>query len=204
MKPVGLTNKHDPHTKPYAVVQLRQDNQEGTLYNIVGFQTKLKYNQQIGVLKNIPGLEDAKFARLGGMHRNTYIKSPILLEKDLSLSSDKRIKFAGQITGVEGYVESASIGLLAGKFMASKILNKKIVTPPKSTALGSLLDYITTELKDKKDNSVYFQPMNINYGLIESISNDNIPKLSKKEKTAHKKKLISERALRDIEAWIKI
>ncbi|MDB4225520.1 MAG: methylenetetrahydrofolate--tRNA-(uracil(54)-C(5))-methyltransferase (FADH(2)-oxidizing) TrmFO [Alphaproteobacteria bacterium] len=202
MKPVGLTNKHNVNVKPYAVVQLRQDNQEGTLYNIVGFQTKLKYNEQTKVLRNIPGLEDAKFARLGGMHRNTYIKSPILLDKDLSLSTDRRIKFAGQITGVEGYVESASIGLLAGKFMTSKILNKKIIIPPKTTALGSLLNYITTELKDKKDNAKYFQPMNINYGLIETITNEPIPKLSKKEKSAYTKKLISKRALLNIQEWL--
>jgi methylenetetrahydrofolate--tRNA-(uracil-5-)-methyltransferase len=202
MKPVGLTNKHNENVKPYAVVQLRQDNQEGTLYNIVGFQTKLKYNEQTKVLRNIPGLEDAKFARLGGIHRNTYIKSPVLLDKDLSLSKDRRIKFAGQITGVEGYVESASIGLLAGKFMASKILNKKIIIPPKTTALGSLLNYITTELKDKKDNAKYFQPMNINYGLIETISNEPIPKLSKKEESAYTKKLISKRALLNIQEWL--
>ena len=202
MKPVGLTNKHNVNVKPYAVVQLRQDNQEGTRYNIVGFQTKLKYNEQTKVLRNIPGLEDAKFARLGGMHRNTYIKSPILLDKDLSLSTDRRIKFAGQITGVEGYVESASIGLLAGKFMTSKILNKKIIIPPKTTALGSLLNYITTELKDKKDNAKYFQPMNINYGLIETITNEPIPKLSKKEKSAYTKKLISKRALLNIQEWL--
>lgn len=202
MKPVGLTNKHNKDVKPYAVVQLRQDNQEATLYNIVGFQTKLKYGDQVKVLTNIPGLEEAKFARLGGMHRNTYIKSPVLLDKDLSLSKDKRIKFAGQITGVEGYVESASIGLLAGKFMASKILNKKINIPPKTTALGSLLDYITTELRDKKDNAKYFQPMNINYGLIESMPNNNFPKLSKKDKSAYTKKLISERSLSDIIRWL--
>ena len=161
MKPRGLTNAHNPDIKPYAVVQLRQDNALKTLYNIVGFQTKMKYGAQADILRLIPGLEDARFARLGGLHRNTFLNSPSLLGEDLSLKTAQNIRFAGQITGVEGYVESTSIGLLAGLFTAAQIQNKKLSPPPMTTALGALLAHIT-----KNANMDTFQPMNINFGLM--------------------------------------
>ena len=188
MKPVGLTN---PRTKekPYAVVQLRQDNAAGTLYNIVGFQTKMKYNEQIRILKTIPGLENADFARLGGIHRNTFINSPQLLDTFLRLKSNHRFRFAGQITGVEGYVESSAIGLLAGKFSASEQLGKELTPPPLTTAFGSLLSYITSN--EKRDN---FQPMNINYGLF--------PELNKKFKKTEKKQALSTRAKEELCHWL--
>lgn len=159
MKPVGLTNPHSDH-KPYAVVQLRQDNALGTLYNIVGFQTKLKYGEQSKVFRMIPGLEEADFARLGGIHRNTFINSPRLLDNHLRLKQSPHIRFAGQITGVEGYVESAATGLMAGRFAASELTDKEIIVPPAETALGALLAHITGNA-----NSETFQPMNVNFGL---------------------------------------
>lgn len=159
MKPVGLT---DPQTgrRPYAVVQLRQDNRSGTLYNIVGFQTKIRYGQQSEVLRMIPGLEQAVFARMGGIHRNTFINSPQLLSENLELRQHPRIRFAGQITGVEGYVESAALGLLAGVFTSRSRCGLRQIAPPRNSALGSLLAHITGEA-----NPETFQPMNINYGL---------------------------------------
>ena len=159
MKPVGLTNPHS-NEKPYAVVQLRRDNALGTLYNIVGFQTKMKYGAQKEILRTIPGLEEAKFARLGGIHRNSFINSPSLLDKQLRFKFRSNIRFAGQITGVEGYVESASIGLLAGRLAASEILNKGIPDVPADTAIGSLVNHITGGA-----NAKTFQPMNVNFGL---------------------------------------
>src|SRR5277367_5398729 len=143
MKPVGLTNPHDPTVKPYAIVQLRQDNKLGTLYNMVGFQTKLKYGAQQQIFRTIPGLEKAEFARLGGLHRNTFLNSPKLLDPQLRLRAQPRLRFAGQITGVEGYVESAAIGLLAGRFAAAERLDQPLVSPPPTTALGALLSHIT-------------------------------------------------------------
>src|SRR3569832_823447 len=143
MKPVGLTNPHDPTTKAYAIVQLRQDNKLGTLYNIVGFQTKLKYGEQQRIFRTIPGLEKAEFARLGGLHRNTFLNSPTLLDTSLRLKSQPHIRFAGQVTGVEGYVESAAIGLLAGRFAAAEALGLEISPPPSTTAFGALLGHIT-------------------------------------------------------------
>ena len=159
MKPVGLTNPHSDE-KPYAVVQLRRDNALGTLYNIVGFQTKMKYRAQKEILRMIPGLEEAKFARLGGIHRNSFINSPSLLDKQLRFKFRSNIRFAGQITGVEGYVESASIGLLSGRLAALEILNKGIPDVPADTAIGSLVNHITGGA-----NAKTFQPMNVNFGL---------------------------------------
>jgi len=166
MKPVGLDNPHwatpeHPNGRwPYAVVQLRQDNALGTLWNIVGFQTKLKHAEQVRIFRTIPGLEKAEFARLGGLHRNTFIKSPELLDETLRLKSAPHIRFAGQITGCEGYIESAGIGMLAGRFMAAELLGETLTPPPPETALGALLHHIT----GGADASTY-QPMNINFGL---------------------------------------
>ena len=163
MKPVGLTNPHNP-MKPYAVVQLRRDNALGTLYNIVGFQTKMKYAAQTAVFKMIPGLQDASFARLGGIHRNTFINSPTLLDDQMRLKSRPNIRFAGQITGVEGYVESAAMGLLAGRMAAAEILGRDLVPPPRDTATGALIHHITGGADAKT-----FQPMNVNFGLFPPI-----------------------------------
>ncbi len=164
MKPVGLTNAHDLENKPYAVVQLRRDNALGTLFNIVGFQTKMKYGAQSDVFRMIPGLEDASFARLGGIHRNTFINSPTLLDNQMRLLSKPNIRFAGQITGVEGYVESAAMGLLAGRLAAAEILGQQIDTPPQDTAMGALIHHITGGAEAKT-----FQPMNVNFGLFRPV-----------------------------------
>ncbi len=164
MKPVGLTNTHDPQVKPYAVVQLRRDNKLGTLYNIVGFQTKMKYGAQLAVFKMIPGLENASFARLGGIHRNTFINSPTLLDDQMRLKSRPNIRFAGQITGVEGYVESAAMGLVAGRMAAAELMGKTLNPPPPETAMGALITHITGGADAKT-----FQPMNVNFGLFPPI-----------------------------------
>ncbi len=204
MKPVGLTNPHPGAHQPYAVVQLRQDNALGTLYNMVGFQTKMKYGAQTDVFRMIPGLEDAAFARLGGIHRNTFLNSPQVLDAELRLKAMPRLRFAGQITGVEGYVESAAMGLLAGRFAAAERLGQPIMPPPPTTALGGLIGHITggflTGPKAK------FQPMNINYGLLPPMDAPKRDaegnKLKGPERTRAKKKLMSERALTDIKAWL--
>ncbi|MEW6020311.1 MAG: methylenetetrahydrofolate--tRNA-(uracil(54)-C(5))-methyltransferase (FADH(2)-oxidizing) TrmFO, partial [Pseudomonadota bacterium] len=164
MKPVGLTNAHKPEEKPYAVVQLRQDNALGTLWNMVGFQTKLKHGAQTEIFRMIPGLEKAVFARLGGLHRNTFINSPRLLDGSLRLKAQPRLRFAGQVTGVEGYVESAAVGLLAGRFAAAERLGRALAPPPATTAMGGLIGHITGGHLDGGAGS--FQPMNINYGLL--------------------------------------
>ena len=164
MKPVGLTNPHAPDKKPYAVVQLRRDNALGTLFNIVGFQTKMKYGAQASVFKSIPGLEGASFARLGGIHRNTFLNSPTLLDDQLRLRSRPNIRFAGQITGVEGYVESAAMGLLAGRLAAGELLGQYVAPPPRDTAMGALVHHITGGAEAKT-----FQPMNVNFGLFPPI-----------------------------------
>jgi methylenetetrahydrofolate--tRNA-(uracil-5-)-methyltransferase len=208
MKPFGLTNPHAPGVKPYAVVQLRQDNKLGTLYNIVGFQTKLKYGAQMNVLRMIPGLEGAEFARLGGLHRNTFLNSPKLLDAQLRLRTQPRLRFAGQMTGCEGYVESASIGLIAGLYAASDARKQVLAPPPPTTALGALLGHITgghIETIDAGPRS--FQPMNINFGLFPPLANPPTKKpdgtrLRGNEKTIAKKQAISARALTDLDRWI--
>jgi len=164
MKPVGLTNPHQPDEKAYAVVQLRRDNALGTLYNIVGFQTKMKYGAQTEVLRMIPGLQDAQFARLGGIHRNTFLNSPTLLDADMRLRSRPHIRFAGQITGVEGYVESAAMGLLAGRLAAADINGHPLPAPPQDSAMGALIHHITGGAEAKT-----FQPMNVNFGLFRPV-----------------------------------
>ncbi len=170
MKPRGLTNAHKPDVKPHAVVQLRQDNALGTLFNMVGFQTKLKYGAQTDVFKLIPGLEEARFARLGGLHRNTFLNSPTLLDGELRLKKHPHIRFAGQITGVEGYVESTTIGLLAGRFAAAQIQGRQIAPPPPTTAFGALLAHITVNA-----DASTFQPMNVNFGLMPEIDRPPLP-----------------------------
>ena len=164
MKPVGLTNPHQPDVKAHAVVQLRRDNALGTLYNIVGFQTKMKYGAQTEVLRMIPGLENARFARLGGIHRNTFINSPTLLDAQMRLKSRPNIRFAGQITGVEGYVESAAMGLLAGRLAAAEILGQSLPDVPQDSAMGALIHHITGGAEAKT-----FQPMNVNFGLFRPV-----------------------------------
>ncbi len=188
MKPVGLTNPHSAD-KPYAVVQLRQDNALGTLYNIVGFQTKMKYGEQTRVLRMIPGLEGAEFARLGGVHRNTFINSPKLLDDRLRLKAEPRLRFAGQITGVEGYVESAAIGLVAGRFAAAERLGIAADRPPATTALGALLGHITGGAEADT-----FQPMNVNFGLL--------PPLGERMRGRDRKRAYSRRALHDLDRWL--
>ncbi|WP_370204592.1 methylenetetrahydrofolate--tRNA-(uracil(54)-C(5))-methyltransferase (FADH(2)-oxidizing) TrmFO [Pararhodobacter marinus] len=164
MKPVGLTNANDPTNKPYAVVQLRRDNALGTLYNIVGFQTKMKYGAQVEVFRMIPGLQEAGFARLGGIHRNTFLNSPTLLDDQMRLRSRPNLRFAGQVTGVEGYVESAAMGLVAGRLAAAEIAGQMLPPPPRVTAMGALIAHITGDADAKT-----FQPMNVNFGLFPPI-----------------------------------
>ena len=205
MKPVGLTNKHNPTVKAHAIVQLRQDNALGTLYNMVGFQTKMKYGAQADVFKTIPGLENAVFARLGGIHRNTFINSPKLLNNQLQLKSRPDIRFAGQIMGVEGYVESAALGLITGRMAASQALGNAYPVPPLTTAMGSLVEHVTggymTGPKAK------FQPMNVNFGLFPPMEEEivypkvNGKRLRGKDKTRYRKSLLARRALRDIQGW---
>ncbi|MCG8504093.1 MAG: methylenetetrahydrofolate--tRNA-(uracil(54)-C(5))-methyltransferase (FADH(2)-oxidizing) TrmFO, partial [Sphingomonadales bacterium] len=188
MKPVGLTNPNSPE-KPYAVVQLRQDNALGTLYNMVGFQTKLKYGEQARIFRMIPGLQDAQFARLGGLHRNTFLNSPKLLDDRLRLKALPRLRFAGQITGVEGYVESAAIGLIAGRFGAAERNGVALPAPPATTALGALLGHITGGADAKT-----FQPMNVNFGLFPPLG-ERLPKRARKPAMAA-------RALTGIDGWL--
>lgn len=192
MKPVGLTNPNAAGEKVYAVLQLRQDNALGTLYNMVGFQTKLKYGVQKEIFSAIPGLAKAEFARFGGLHRNTFINSPKLLGLQLELKAQPNIRFAGQITGVEGYVESAAMGLLAGIFASNEIQGKDTEIPPVDTAIGSLLAHLTYGAE-----SSTFQPMNINFGLM--------PPLEKKIRSKKDRcEAISDRALDSLEKWIKL
>jgi len=204
MKPVGLTNAHKPDEKAYAIVQLRQDNALGTLWNMVGFQTKLKHGAQTEVFRTIPGLEKAVFARLGGLHRNTFLNSPRLLDGTLRLTADPRLRFAGQVTGVEGYVESAAVGLLAGRFAAAERLGRAAIAPPATTALGALIAHITGGHLDAGAGS--FQPMNINYGLLPQLEaprqGPDGKRLPPKERGRAKKRLMGERALADLDEWI--
>ena len=206
MKPVGLTNPHRPGVRPHAVVQLRQDNALGTLWNMVGFQTKLKHAEQVRIFRTIPGLEQAEFARLGGLHRNTFLNSPLLLDGSLRLKADPRLRFAGQITGVEGYVESAAIGLLAARFAAAERLGEFVAPPPPSTALGALLNHITGgHLSAGGDGaSRSFQPMNVNFGLFPPLPVPE-PKRAKSErgKTLARKHAMATRALADLDRWLK-
>ncbi len=210
MKPMGLTNAHKPDEKPYAVVQLRQDNALGTLFNMVGFQTKLKYGAQKDIFRMIPGLADAEFARLGGLHRNTYINSPALLDPTLSLNSRPGLRFAGQITGCEGYVESAAIGLLAGRFAAAERLGEPVDLPPATTAFGALLGHITGGhlLSDEEPGRRSFQPMNINFGLFPPLEAgairkpEGVKRFRGKDKALAKKRAVSARALADCAAWL--
>jgi methylenetetrahydrofolate--tRNA-(uracil-5-)-methyltransferase len=209
MKPMGLTNAHNPTVKAYGVVQLRQDNALGTLYNIVGFQTKLKYADQVRVFKSIPGLENAEFARLGGLHRNTFLNSPKLLDDQLRLKLQPRLRFAGQITGVEGYVESSAMGILAGKAAAAERLGKSFTTPPATTAHGALINHITGGHIAMTDNSSKqsFQPMNINFGLmpppIVPTKIDGV-RLSFRDKGAARKRAYTSRALADFGNWLSL
>jgi methylenetetrahydrofolate--tRNA-(uracil-5-)-methyltransferase len=182
MKPVGLCDTRTGR-RPYAVVQLRQDNALGTLWNMVGFQTKLKHGEQTRIFRMIPGLENAQFARLGGLHRNTFINSPALLDEKLRLKTDPRLRFAGQITGVEGYVESAAIGLLAGRFAAGES-----AAPPATTALGALIAHIT-----KGADAKTFQPMNVNFGLFPELAGT---------RGRDRKKAMSHRAIADLDIWL--
>jgi methylenetetrahydrofolate--tRNA-(uracil-5-)-methyltransferase len=188
MKPVGLSDARTGR-RPYAVVQLRQDNALGTLWNMVGFQTKLKHGEQTRIFRTIPGLENAQFARLGGLHRNTFINSPKLLDASLKLKARPSIRFAGQLTGVEGYVESAAIGLLAGRFASAEMRGEAVIAPPPTTAFGALLAHITGGADEKT-----FQPMNVNFGLF--------PEL-KSARGKDRKRAMSHRAIADLEAWLK-
>jgi methylenetetrahydrofolate--tRNA-(uracil-5-)-methyltransferase len=207
MKPVGLTNPHNPTVKAYAIVQLRQDNALGTLYNMVGFQTKLLYGAQVETFRKIPGLERAEFARLGGLHRNTFLNSPKVLDRALRLKAHSRLRFAGQITGCEGYVESAAVGLIAGRMAAWERLGRELPAPPQTTAIGALLNHITgghIETIDAGPRS--FQPMNVNFGLFPPL--DFTPKaedgkrLRGPEKAVAKKRALSARAEEDLRSWL--
>ncbi len=206
MKPVGLTNAHRPGEKPWAVVQLRQDNALGTLYNIVGFQTELRYGIQADVFRKIPGLGQAQFARLGGLHRNTFLNSPKLLDATLRLKALPRLRFAGQITGCEGYVESAGMGLLAGRFAAAERLGEAIVLPPPTTALGAVLGHITAGHLEAHDEpgKRSFQPMNVNFGLFPPMEIVRQPgvRMTSLERGRAKKRAITSRALADLDRWL--
>jgi methylenetetrahydrofolate--tRNA-(uracil-5-)-methyltransferase len=209
MKPFGLTNPHTPGVKPYAVVQLRQDNKLGTLFNMVGFQTKLKHGEQLRVFRSIPGLQTAEFARLGGLHRNTFLNSPTLLDGTLRLKANPRWRFAGQITGCEGYVESAAVGLIAGRFAAAERRGETLAAPPATTAHGALLAHITgghIETIDAGPSS--FQPMNVNFGLFPPLAETpSYDRDGRKFGRGSAKNLackgaISARALADLARWM--
>ena len=206
MKPRGLTNAHKPDEKPYAVVQLRQDNKLGTLFNMVGFQTKLKYADQVKVFRTIPGLENAEFARLGGLHRNTFLNSPRVLDERLRLKAMPRLRFAGQVTGVEGYVESAAIGLLAGRMAAAEAMGRAFALPPPTTAHGALINHITgghIETTDARGSS--FQPMNVNFGLfppIVKVKTKDGKRLKHAEQAVERKRAYCSRAMADFSAWL--
>ena len=203
MKPVGLTNPHPDAARPHAVVQLRQDNALGTLWNMVGFQTKLKHGAQTEIFRAIPGLERAVFARLGGLHRNTFIDSPRLLDGRLRLKAEPRLRFAGQITGVEGYVESAATGLIAGRLAAAEQRGATLHLPPPTTAMGALIGHITGGHLDAGVGA--FQPMNINYGLLPPVDpptrEPGVRRLMRGDKARARKRAVGLRALADLEAW---
>jgi len=205
MKPVGLTNAHEPGVKACAVVQLRQDNALGTLFNMVGFQTKLKYGEQARIFRMIPGLQNAEFARLGGLHRNTFLNSPRLLDGKLRLKARPQLRFAGQITGCEGYVESAAIGLLVGRLTAAEVLGETLDPPPPTTALGALVSHITGgHLETIEAGPRSFQPMNVNFGLFPPIATperNEARRLRGPERGAARKRALSARAREDMESW---
>ncbi|MEM7686874.1 MAG: methylenetetrahydrofolate--tRNA-(uracil(54)-C(5))-methyltransferase (FADH(2)-oxidizing) TrmFO [Pseudomonadota bacterium] len=192
LKPVGLTNPHDPTVKPHAVVQLRRDNKLGTLYNIVGFQTKMKYGEQARVFGLIPGLQNASFARLGGIHRNTFLNSPTLLDAEMRLRAQPRLRFAGQITGVEGYVESGAMGILAGRFAALERLGVTAIPPPPESALGALLNHITGGAEAET-----FQPMNVNFGLFPPLEDARKGRRGKQDR----KHAYTDRAKMALQTW---
>ena len=206
MKPVGLTNRHRPDEKPYAVVQLRQDNALGTLFNMVGFQTRLRYAIQADIFRMIPGLKNAQFARLGGLHRNTFLNSPKLLDGGLRLKAMPRLRFAGQITGCEGYVESAAIGLLAGRFAVAERLGEVLPAPPPTTAFGAILGHITGGhlATDEEPGKRSFQPMNVNFGLFPPIAVTREPgkRMSSTDKGMAKRRAVTARALADLDRWL--
>ncbi|MEM6422290.1 MAG: methylenetetrahydrofolate--tRNA-(uracil(54)-C(5))-methyltransferase (FADH(2)-oxidizing) TrmFO [Pseudomonadota bacterium] len=195
LKPVGLTNPHQPDVKPHAVVQLRRENRLGTLFNLVGFQTKMTYGAQAGVLRLIPGLEEAQFARLGGIHRNTFLNSPRLLDGTMRLRAMARLRFAGQITGVEGYVESGAMGMLAGRFAAWERLGRPMTPPPAETALGALLSHITGGAE-----AATFQPMNVNFGLFPPLETP-LPKGRKAHRKQARAAAMCQRALHAVDRW---
>ena len=208
MKPVGLTNPRNPTVKPYAIVQLRQDNALGTLWNMVGFQTKMRYGIQAEIFRMIPGLENAQFARLGGLHRNTFINSPKVLQPNLKLRADPRIRFAGQVTGVEGYVESAAVGLITGRLAAAEATGRDLAMPPATTALGALVAHITGGHLEAESYSGArsFQPMNVNFGLFPPVSvarPEGVAKWRGNDKVIAKRKAITARALEDLKPWAK-
>jgi methylenetetrahydrofolate--tRNA-(uracil-5-)-methyltransferase len=208
LKPFGLTNTHAPMTKPYAVVQLRQDNKLGTLFNMVGFQTKLRHGEQVRIFRTIPGLQHAEFARLGGLHRNTFLNSPALLDETLRLKAEPRLRFAGQITGCEGYVESAAMGLLAGRFAVAEQLGEALPPPPPTTAHGALLGHITgghMETIDAGPRS--YQPMNVNFGLFPPLAHlpdvgEDGKRLRGSARSLAKKRALCRRALGDLAQWL--
>ncbi len=207
LKPVGLTNPHNPTVKAHAIIQLRQDNALGTLYNMVGFQTKLKHAEQVRVFRTIPGLEQAEFARLGGLHRNTFLNSPKVLDPFLRLKAEPRLRFAGQITGCEGYVESAAIGLMTGRWAALEAMGKSPTRPPDTTAIGALINHITGGHIDTIDaGPKSFQPMNVNFGLFPPLEfspkSEDGKRLRGPEKAVAKKRAITDRARADLEAWL--
>jgi methylenetetrahydrofolate--tRNA-(uracil-5-)-methyltransferase len=193
LKPVGLTNPHAPGVKPHAVVQLRRDNALGTLYNLVGFQTKMKHGDQTRVFRMIPGLENASFARLGGIHRNTFLNAPRLLDARMRLEADPRLRFAGQVTGVEGYVESAAMGLLAGRLAAAERLGMPLDLPPATTATGALLGHITGGADART-----FQPMNVNFGLFPPLKAARGGRRGRKDRYRG----YTDRAKADFAAWL--
>ena len=204
MKPVGLTNPHNPTVKAHAIVQLRQDNAHGSLYNMVGFQTKMKYGAQTEVFRMIPGLENARFARLGGIHRNTFINSPKLLDGQLRLKSRPDLRFAGQIMGVEGYVESAALGLVAGRMAAAQARGEQLAPPPATTALGALVEHVTGGFMSGP--KAKFQPMNVNFGLFPPVQNlvmknEDGTRAKGKQKTRVKRRAMAQRALADLGDW---
>ena len=206
MKPVGLQDPRS-NTRPYAVVHLRQDNALGTLWNMVGFQTKLKYGRQAEIFRLIPGLENAQFARLGGLHHNTFLNSPKVLDRQLRLKAQPRLRFAGQITGVEGYVESAAIGLVAGRMAAAQARGETVEAPMTTTALGALFDHILGGhiAAEGEPGPRSFQPMNVNFGLLPPVSVKKpeglVGRWKSTEKALAKRKAMSDRALADIAAW---